>query len=274
MSAPTTECRAWRVVREDGVTLGFTDHDCDLVWDGVTFRAGSGLTAGSLQQSTGLAVDNTEALGVLTASAVTEADIHAGLYDGAEVTAWQLDWTDVAQRRLVFRGSIGEIRQGRGGFAVDLRGLTEALGQPGGRVFQRGCPAVLGGKGCKFDLNRPGYWAETKVLSVTGQTLGLPALADYADGWFERGVLRLNGRAVLIKRDLRTEVGREVIIWEDLPVQVGDLVRLEAGCDKRAETCRLKFNNLLNFQGFPNIPGEDWLMSVPSRKGLNDGGAL
>jgi hypothetical protein len=32
------------------------------------------------------------------------------------------------------------------------------------------------------------------------------------------------------------------------------MLRLEAGCDKRAETCRLKFGNFLNFRGFPAFP--------------------
>jgi uncharacterized phage protein (TIGR02218 family) len=52
------------------------------------------------------------------------------------------------------------------------------------------------------------------------------------------------------------------------------MVRLEAGCDKRAETCRLKFANFLNFRGFPHLPGEDWLTAVPKAEGANDGGSL
>nr|WP_325048889.1 phage BR0599 family protein [Rhodophyticola porphyridii] len=51
------------------------------------------------------------------------------------------------------------------------------------------------------------------------------------------------------------------------------MIRLEAGCDKRMETCRLKFNNLLNFRGFPDIPGDDWLMSYPARTNARDGGS-
>lgn len=42
--------------------------------------------------------------------------------------------------------------------------------------------------------------------------------------------------------------------------------------DKRAVTCRKKFNNFLNFRGFPDIPGEDWLMSYPIPSERNDGG--
>ena len=86
-SGATTVCRAWAVRRADGVTLGFTDHDRDLSFDGVTFRAGTGLTARSLMQSTGLAVDNSEAFGALSSDAVREADIESGRYDGAEVRA-------------------------------------------------------------------------------------------------------------------------------------------------------------------------------------------
>jgi uncharacterized phage protein (TIGR02218 family) len=52
------------------------------------------------------------------------------------------------------------------------------------------------------------------------------------------------------------------------------MIRLEAGCDKRFETCRLKFANLLNFRGFPDIPGDDWLVSTPATGAQNAGGSL
>ena len=58
------------------------------------------------------------------------------------------------------------------------------------------------------------------------------------------------------------------------PLQAGDLLRLEAGCDRTAATCKAKFGNFLNFRGFPHIPGEDWLSSYPISAGRNDGGSL
>ena len=68
---------------------------------------------------------------------------------------------------------------------------------------------------------------------------------------------------------------RQIELWQPLGALIapGDQVRLEAGCDKRISTCRLKFNNIFNFQGFPDIPGEDWMMSVPKRTGANTGGS-
>ncbi len=53
----------------------------------------------------------------------------------------------------------------------------------------------------------------------------------------------------------------------------GHTVLIEAGCDRQADSCRLKFENLRNFRGFPDIPGEDWLMSYPVKVGVNDGGS-
>jgi uncharacterized phage protein (TIGR02218 family) len=47
-----------------------------------------------------------------------------------------------------------------------------------------------------------------------------------------------------------------------------------AGCDKRAETCRAKFGNFLNFRGFPHIPGEDWVTAYPKDGVIHDGTSL
>ncbi len=41
-SGVTTLARCWIVTRRDGVVSGFTDHDGDLVIEGVTCRAGTG----------------------------------------------------------------------------------------------------------------------------------------------------------------------------------------------------------------------------------------
>lgn len=278
----TTVARAWAVVREDGKTLGFTDHDLPLTFEGIMFEAASGLTAQAVQQSTGLAVDNSEALGALSHPAITEGDLDAGRYDGAEVQVWLVNWADVAQRAVIFRGSIGEVERADGAFRAELRGLTEALNQPQGRVYQGPCAAVLGDAACKVDLGAAAYSVEAEVISVgEGRTFDLGPLEGYAEGWFERGVLRvLSGQGAglsgLIRSDRKIDGARQLQLWERIRAGIGpgDRVRVSAGCDKRAVTCRAKFSNFNNFRGFPHIPGEDWLMAYPTRDGANDGGSL
>ncbi len=275
-----TLARAWAVTRKDGVRLGFTDHDRDLLIDGLLCKADTGLSARALAQSTGLSVDNTEALGVLSDAAISEADIRAGRYDGAQVVAWLVNWENPEERLVLFSGTLGEITRAEGGFQAELMGLAEALNQPQGLAYQRSCSAVLGDARCGFDFALPGYVAERPVEVVEeGTIFRFADFAGFDDRWFERGRLRvLSGAAAglegIIKNDRLSADGREIELWAAIraPVAPGDLLRIEAGCDKLAPTCRLKFDNFLNFRGFPDIPGEDWLMASPLSAPDNDGG--
>ncbi len=277
----TTLCRAWAIERADGQSFGFTDHDRDLTFDGITFRAETGLTAAALAQSTGLSVDNTEALGALSDASVREDEIEAGRFDGAEVRAWLVNWAEIDVRWLQFRGTIGEIRRSGGAFNAELRGLTEALNRPLGRIFQKPCTAVLGDGQCRFALDTPGYLYEGPVDQVTeGRTFEWAALSGFEAGWFQRGRLDvLNGSGAglwgAIKSDRIEDGVRRIELWEPLRHSFDGTtdVRLIAGCDKRLETCRLKFNNILNFQGFPDLPNEDWVMAYPTQAGANTGGS-
>lgn len=278
----TTLARCWAVVRRDGRVFGFTDHDRALSFDGITFKADAGMTARAIMSGTGLSVDNSEAMGALSDAAITEADIEAGRFDGAEVKAWLVNWADVETRRLRFVGTIGELRRSGGAFHAELRGLTELLNQPQGRVYQTPCSAILGDVACGFDLDANGYSIEVPVEElIERRRFTFASMNTFEPAWFERGRLRVlsgaaEGLVGVIKRDRLVGGVREVEVWEAfrMAIATGDTIRLEAGCDKRFETCRLKFNNLRNFQGFPDIPGDDWLVSAPVSKGQNAGGSL
>lgn len=276
----TTICRVWRVTRRDGAILGFTDHDCDLVLDGVLHRAGSGLTARALAQGLGLAVDNSEALGALSDAAISEADLAAGRYDAAEVRIWLVNWADPLQRAELFRGSLGEVSHQGAEFRAELRGLSEALNRPVGRAYTRDCAAILGDGSCRFDLGQTGFYAERPVEEVDAERrlFSFASFTGFENRWFEFGrVDVLSGAATgligVVKSDRLIGSARQIELWQGIRAEVvpGDLLRLTAGCDKRQENCRLKFNNYLNFRGFPHIPGEDWLSSYP-RPGQNTGG--
>lgn len=278
----TTVCQCWSVTRKDGAVLGFTDHDRDLAFDGITFKAASGMTARALQQSTGLSVDNTEALGALSDASVSEADLLAGRFDAAAVQNWLVNWQDVSQRMVQFRGSFGEVTRSAGAFRAELRGLSEALNQVQGLAYQKTCSAVLGDGRCGFNLDQPGFSVATPVLAV--EAPGIYRIAPQvgiADAWFQRGrALVQTGAAAgligLVKFDREDGATRRVELWVDFPQApvLGDVIRLEAGCDKVAATCQVKFSNFNQFRGFPHIPGEDWMTSYPVSGQANDGGSL
>jgi uncharacterized phage protein (TIGR02218 family) len=277
----TTTCRCWALTRRDGVVMGFTDHDRMLSFEDVVFRPDTGLSALALQQTTGLSVDNTEALGALSDAAIREEDIEAGRYDGAALRAWLVNWQDVAARALLFRGTMGELRRAGGAFEAELRGLTDALNVPLGRVYQKSCSAILGDGDCRFDLDTPGYVTERVTEEIEeNRVFRFAEMGGFSEDWFRHGVIRvLSGAAAglvgLIKRDRSEGAGRAIELWHPLGAAVapGDTLRIEAGCDKRVATCQFKFDNLLNFQGFPDIPGDDWTITDPTKAPRLDGGS-
>jgi len=281
-SGSTHICRCWSLTRTDGVVLGFTDHDRPLNFEGIAFQPESGLTARALVSASGLSVNNSEAVGALSSDAITEADIAAGRYDGAAVVLWHVCWDDVAARQIRFRGTLGEITRSSSGFQAELLGLTEALNRPLGRSYLKTCSAVLGDGRCRFDTGQAAYHADVLVQEATdGQSIVLAGLDGFADGWFADGHLKVKtgsaaGLSGVIKTDAPSDNGRAITLWAPIPVAlaVGDALRLVAGCDKSAATCRTKFANFVNFQGFPDIPGDDWLVSVPRSGDANTGGSL
>lgn len=279
----THVARCWDIIRSDGARFSFTDHDADLTFENRLYTPSQSVSGRELHQTSGLSVDNSEAFGALTHDALTEADIMAGRFDGAQVIAWLVNWQNTQERKILFRGQLGEIRRNGGAFDAELRGLTDLLNQPQGRTFQRSCSAVLGDGRCKFDLATAGFRFDVPIETVEDETRLLfgTSLLGVAEGWFDRGRLEiLDGPGIglvgVIKRDLIVGGVRRVDLWQSMPfgLQPGVTVRLEAGCDKRISSCQAKFSNALNFQGFPHIPGEDWLMSVPVNTQVNDGGPL
>jgi len=268
----TTMCRCWLVERHDGVRFGFTDHDRDLIIEGDVFRAGSGLDASVLEASSGLSVDNGQAVGALTDVGLTEADIMAGKYDRAEVRQWLVDWSSPEMKVLLFSGLLGEIRRGTGAFEAELRGITEVLNQPLGRMYLRECDRVLGDAKCGVDMVDPTFSAEVTVLKATDRRgFVFDGLSGFQDGWFTNGVIRWTSGAVSL---VKLDAGGTLETWEEVDAIAGDTARVTAGCDKQAGTCRAKFGNFLNFRGFPHIPGEDWVTAYPAGGEVHDGGSL
>ncbi|MDV7145085.1 DUF2163 domain-containing protein [Tropicimonas sp. TH_r6] len=279
LTGATTTCRCWMIERKDGWKRGFTDHDRDLVVDRNTYLASTGLTASALETTTGISVNNTETIGAISDVGITEDDIESGRFDRATITCFLVNWKEPNQRLIRFTGSLGQIARKDSTFTAELLGMTECLNQPQGRVYQRDCSAVLGDSRCRFNTNTAGYYVELPVVEVEeARVFRFDSFDDISAAWFERGRLLIRdgigeGLWSWIKNDLVVDGQRELTLWQGLraDIRAGDLIRLEAGCDKSASTCAAKFGNFKNFRGCPHIPGEDWLTSYP-RSGEDYGG--
>ena len=266
----TTLCRCWIIQRADGITQGFTDHDEDIVLDAVICRADSGLTGSEVTQKLGLAVDSSELSGALAGDTLNEADLAAGRYDGAAVEIWLLDWSESALRVLLAKGTLGEVRREGPAFTAEVRGLSDRLAQESGRLYTATCSADLGDGRCGINLNDSAFrGAGTIVLLDATSAFTASGLGSFEDGWFTAGKLTFtsganSGLSVEVKSHRKAGAVR-LVLWQAMPepMAAGDSFVVTAGCDKRFATCRGRFNNAVNFRGFPHIPGNDFIIAHP-----------
>ncbi len=274
----TTLCHCWRLIRRDGTAFGFTDHDRDLSFGGTTYAARSGLEAAEATAELGFAIGGGEVAGALVSAGLTEDDISSGLYDDASVETWLVNWSNVAERVLLDIGSIGEIRRQDGGFVAEVRGLMHRLDEERGRLFRATCSADLGDAACGVNLANPAYAAEGTVTDTDGALTIVASGIAFAPGWCTGGRLTwLTGANAGLSVEVKAQRGGGFDLWQRAarPIAVGDTFRVTAGCDKRHATCRQKFGNVVNFHGFPHMPGNDFVIRMPRQgePGL-DGGSL
>ena len=275
----TTLATCWRITRRDGAVLGFTDHDRALAFDGVVFSPESGATCAAITSTADLAVDNTDLEGALSADALSAADLAAGRYDGAGVEIFRVNWRNAEERLLVKSGVIGDVRRDGNAFRAEFRGLSHALDQTVGRVYQRLCDVNVGSAKCGVDLGDPAFAMTGTVTALRdAQSFIGDGFAGFDDGWFAHGLLTwTSGANAGLTAHIKAQVSTGAVdLW--LPagsgIAIGDGFTATAGCDKRHATCREKFSNVINFRGQPFMPGNDFAVSYPLKGERNDGGKL
>lgn len=114
----------------------------------------------------------------------------------------------------------------------------------------------------RFECVEP-QWMFLQTLSTDSATSTHVRLndLDQPDEFFEWGVLKfLSGE--------NTGYAIEIIDWNNttkimttaLPIplkpKAGDVVQLQVGCDKTRKTCIMRFDNMINFRGHPDVPGQ------------------
>ncbi len=264
----TTLCYCWKLTRGDGTIMGFTDHDRPLHFDGVDFEAASGFDSSAVTQELGFKVSTTEVSGALRSDKLNDADMAAGLYDNATIELWLVNWRDPRQRLRIKRGSIGEIRREDNAFSAEMRGRMHELDQEQGRLFQHSCDVDLGDERCGVDLDD----ARFKGAGVVHERLDNASflannLNTFSSGWFTQGLLRWDsgenaGLSMEVKIHHRGSRAR-IDLWQPMvrEIATGDSFTITAGCDKTFPTCLAKFDNAINFHGFPHMPGNDFALS-------------
>ncbi|MBT2333629.1 DUF2163 domain-containing protein [Variovorax paradoxus] len=274
----TTLARCWRFERRDGHVVTVTTCARPLLINGEVYSSKEGLNPTAVSQEASAAVTNSEVNGTMAAESVSEEELFAGLWDGAFVTVFEVNYRDLTMGTMNLQsGNIGDVKSGRSAFTAEVRGLTQRLQKVVGRVYTAGCPWVFGSIGstyvpaCNIDLG---------PLTVTGAITSVANLRTFADSsrgevsdYFGAGLVTItSGDNASVQMEIYSFASGGFVLHLPLPyaLAIGDTYSVTPGCRKRfTEDCRTKWANTNNFGGFPQVPGSDKVLGLGGTEGTN-----
>jgi len=259
----TTMALCWRLERRDGVGIGLTAHDRDLMIDGNLYRASPGMTPSAIERGDGSDPDSTDVEGAMSSRAISEADLLGGRWDGARVSLFAVDWSDVTHRVALGGGTVGAVETHDGAFTAELRGLAAVLDRPLSEETSPECRAELGDGRCRVRM--AGRRRLVTVVAVEDEAVTLDATEPVPNGWGNGGLRWLDGANAGLEDSIVASAGA-VVTLRTLPrfaVAPGDRAEVSEGCDKSIATCADRFANVANFRGEPYLPGIDLLTRYP-----------
>jgi uncharacterized phage protein (TIGR02218 family) len=253
----------WKVSRTDGVILTATAHPEDIVFGGATYVSVAGYTMSDQDTGSELSPDNFELEGFLASPAITLADIHAGVWDGAAVEMFEVNYANTSQgRNLLQTGTLGELKGSRSKFGIEVRGLAQTLTRRIVRLMSKECNADLGDARCTLDL--AAFTASGTVTNFTERrTVVADVFAAQASDYYAGGVITFtSGENLGLGMEVMTNTQgtSTAVLYQQMPfdIAIGDTFTVCAGCKKRlTEDCIGKFSNGINFRGFPYLPQSD-----------------
>ena len=250
----------WRVMRADGVTLGFTTHDANLWFDGVLHLATPGMVPSSIRRTASFDADSAEVEGAISHDTINARDLAIGRYDRAMVVIGLVDWESL-EHQPIYSGRIGSVTEQSHGFAAELQSRKADLGIDPIPRTSPACRATFCGPGCGLSAQAFEHEASVTAQDIANNAVTLSCAASAAN--LAGGSLRwLDGPYAGMVMGIASALGGEVVLDGpvDLSVAAGTRAIAREGCDRTLATCSSRFANAVNFQGEPFLPGNDAVM--------------
>jgi uncharacterized phage protein (TIGR02218 family) len=253
-----TAATFWRVYRRDGVTLGFTSHDCDLFCGGILHKAAPGMVPAAIRLNADLSRDNAEVEGVLSHDSIRAEELAAGLFDQAAIEIGIVDWEHL-DWHVLYSGELGRIESDNRSFAAELHSAKRVLERDIVPRTSPTCRATFCGPGCGLSASR---FTSVRSLSALDLDLNRVRFSDLESAKFVDGRVRflegpqtgLTFGIIGVSDDWLT-LDRPLV--EGAPL--GAHAQVSEGCDHTIATCVSRFGNAVNFRGEPFLPGNDLL---------------
>jgi uncharacterized phage protein (TIGR02218 family) len=268
--------RCFCIVPVMGVTpIGpfyLTDHDAEIVVSGQTpsdingtYTPVDSVTPSAAESESDMSVDNMEIIGHIRANGIEDDDVKAGLFDGAKVWVFAVDWDKGVTAEGIVRlrrGWLGNIKQKDYQYTMELRGLTQKLTTQIVEMYTAACPADFCDTRC--GLNIATYTHADTVATVTDnrEFTVTSTSTDCSHGH----VLFTSGNNSGIAREIKSwDTPTQTVITHitfPFTINVSDTLNLYEGCGKDLSDCQ-GYSNVDNFRGFPHVPHQDEAFRTP-----------
>ncbi len=251
-----------------GAVLTFTNIDLPVTLNGLVYSSSSILIDGLKYKSeVGLSVDQqqisiaakpTDMVGGIPFLRV----IRNGILDGAEIqrerayfASWRLaDLANPIGSVILFKGRIGKIDSiGRTQAQITVNSDLVLLNvQLPRNLYGPNCQHVLYDQGCALSKAAHGAAGSVGAGSSNSTINWAGSSAAYSQG----SVTFLSGPNTGASANVKSAWSGGFLLSAPLlnPPQTGDAFTIYQGCDHTAAACQYKFNNLINFRGFPYVP--------------------
>lgn len=286
----TTLCSLLLIKRTDGTLIGLTTLDRPLAFtpirsnlittSAVTYQPFSNhFNVNKKSNEDGSSATEVEI--PIDGTIFTMADLRAGRYDSAQMQELLVNWNDLTQDCIVLgTGSWGPVTIKEYSFTVPLRGLAYRLTATGGETCQASCRVDFFSERCA-----PGGALDDGTTADSLLQSGTVTSTDGFEAVFVSGIADsgkpLVGSLATFDSGNNNNLSLEVkqISFDDpgtgvtylrfrlpaiLEIAVGDTFKLLPACDKIFDTCANTWNNAVNNQAEPFLPGADNLLADPN----------
>jgi uncharacterized phage protein (TIGR02218 family) len=265
----STACFLCRIIRSDGTVLRFTSLDTDLTYAGETYLAEATFQASASESVRNLTYGQVEITALIDSPTIDPSDILNGLYDNADVVIFRVDWSNLTfNTEAVTAGKIASISTSAMAFQAEVATAGAKLNQQVTDTYTPSCRVPLFSTKCTINA---ASWTQSHTVTAVANRAQFAASGFVeAEGWATAGKMTMtSGANAGAYRYVRLHgPSGTITVWDPFfsNVVVGDTFTITAGCDHRSATCHSKFNNIINYRGFPDIPGDDAVFKYPDSR--------
>ncbi len=273
--------QCWRITRVDGAVFAYTTHDQPITSMGTTFLPCDSLRASASGQSASVnkvGAGDIEAVGLISDDGLTDEDLYGGLFDGATVEVFEIEWDNPTAVKRLTRGVVASVEHGGAAYKLTVTTPGLRLSQkPLLTTYSPACRHVFGDSNCGIALG-PLTVTGSVTTTYARESVNQLSFRRFADSTRAEATDYFNGGVITWTSGLNTGVKSEVKafdatvfeLWDILPNEIAltDAYSLTPGCPKTVLACQTKWasSNIVNFGGFPAMPGTDILSQTPDAK--------